>query len=105
VAEPRKRPKAATRRFAASQPNMMWQMDAVDYRLSDGTVVVVIQVLDDCSRLDLADLAAVSENGDDVWVTMQAAISRYGLPQLMLRACQDFCVSPGHVRWGWMRSG
>jgi transposase InsO family protein len=84
VTEPRKRPKAATRRFAASQPNLMWQMDAVDYRLSDGTVVVVIQVLDDCSRLDLADLAAVSENGDDVWVTMQAAISRYGLPQLML---------------------
>jgi transposase InsO family protein len=84
VAEPRKRPTAATRRFAASQPNMMWQMDAVDYRLSDGTVVVVIQVLDDCSRLDLADLAAVSENGDDVWVTVQAAISRYGLPQLIL---------------------
>lgn len=84
VSEPCKRPKAATRRFAAPHPNVMWQMDATNYPLSDGTVVVIIQILDDCSRLDLADAAAVSENGDDVWLTVQAAISRYGLPQLML---------------------
>jgi transposase InsO family protein len=84
VSEPRKRPKAATRRFAASQPNVMWQMDSTDYLLSDATVVSVIQILDDCSRLDLADVAALSENGDDVWLTVKAAISRYGLPQLML---------------------
>jgi transposase len=84
VAEPRKRPKAATRRFTAPFPNAMWQMDSFDYRLADGTVVVVIQVEDDCSRLDLADRAAVSENGADVWEVFQTAAARHGLPCVML---------------------
>jgi transposase InsO family protein len=84
VAQPRKRPKSATRRFEAPFPNAMWQMDAFDYVLSSGQTVVVIQVEDDCSRLDLADYAAVSENGADVWAAAQVAIGRHGLPQLML---------------------
>jgi transposase InsO family protein len=84
VAEPRKRPKAATRRFTAPFPNAMWQLDSFDYCLADGTVVVVIQVEDDCSRLDLADRAAVSENGADVWQAFQTAAARHGLPRVML---------------------
>jgi len=83
-AQPKKRPRAASRRFAAAAPNLMWQMDGTDYTLSDATVVVVIQILDDCSRLDLADAAVVSENGDDVWATVQTAIGCYGLPTRML---------------------
>ncbi len=72
VAQPKKRPRKATRRFAAAFPNAMWQMDGFDYHLAGGTVVVVIQIVDDCSRLDLADLGAVSENGIDVWAAVQA---------------------------------
>jgi hypothetical protein len=84
VAQPKKRPRKATRRFAAAFPNAMWQMDGFDYHLAGATVVVVIQIVDDCSRLDLADLAAVSENGIDVWAAVQAAITRYGQPRTML---------------------
>jgi hypothetical protein len=82
--QPTKRPKASTRRFTAPFPNAMWQLDSFDYCLADGTVVVVIQVEDDCSRLDLADRAAVSENGADVWTVFQTAAGRHGLPRVML---------------------
>ena len=85
VPEPRKQPRSTVWcRFEASAPNQMWQMDSLDYVLKGGPVVVVIQLEDDCSRLDLADLAAVSENGDDVWVAFQGAASAHGLPKLML---------------------
>jgi len=84
VAQPRKRPKKSTRRFAAPFPNAMWQMDGFEYRLATGRRVVVIQIGDDCSRLDLADRAAVSENSCDVWATVEAAIGAYGLPRAML---------------------
>jgi transposase InsO family protein len=85
VAQPRKRPRSSVvRRFEASAPNQMWQMDSFKYTLASGRTVVVIQLEDDHSRLDLADRAAPSENGADVWVAVQTAIARYGLPRLML---------------------
>jgi transposase len=84
VPQPKKRPKASTRRFTAPFPNAMWQLDSFDYCLADGTKVVIIQVEDDCSRLDLADRAAVSENGADVWQVFQTAAGRHGLPRVML---------------------
>jgi transposase InsO family protein len=84
VTEPRKRPKASTRRFTASFPNAMWQMDSFKYQLADGATVVIIQVEDDCSRLDLADRASVSENGADVWEVFATAASRHGLPCVVL---------------------
>lgn len=84
VAEPRKRPKSSIRRFTAAFPNAMWQLDSFDYTLADGTTVVIIQVEDDCSRLDLADRAAVSENGADVWEVFITAVGRHGLPCVVL---------------------
>lgn len=84
VAQPKKRPRASTRRFAAPFPNAMWQMDSCDYTLAGGTVVAIIQLEDDCSRVDLADRAAPSENSDDVWATFEAAAGEYGLPRTVL---------------------
>jgi transposase InsO family protein len=85
VAQPRKKPNAAkVHRFEAPFPNAMWQMDSFDYWLANRSKVVVFQVEDDCSRLDLEDLAAVSENGDDAWVVVQTAIGRYGPPRTFL---------------------
>ncbi len=68
------------------QPNVIWQIDSTDYLLSDAAVVLVVQILDDCSRLDLGRQSQQSagEQSDDIWLGVQAAISRYGLPQLML---------------------
>lgn len=85
VAQPRKKPTTRRlRRFEAPFPNAMWQMDGFEYHLADGRKVVVIQIEDDHSRLDLVDLAVVSENGDDVWTAVQTAIGRYGPPRIML---------------------
>jgi hypothetical protein len=85
VPAPRKRPNSSkSRRFEMKSPNDMWHLDGFDYRLLSSAKVVVLQIGDDCSRLDLADLAAVSENGDDVWAVTETAIGRYGLPRRFL---------------------
>ena len=84
VRVPRRRPRSARRRFEAAQPNHMWQMDGFDYTLAGGRVVCVLQILDDCSRFDLALRAARSENAVDVWAAVVWASSRYGLPARFL---------------------
>jgi len=96
---PSRRPKAARRRFEAAQPNEMWQLDGFEYRLRDGTVVVILQLLDDCSRLDLALRAAVSENGSDTWETVLGAIQHYGLPRRFL---SDNSTAFSGKRRGWI---
>ena len=45
---------------------------------------MVLQLSDDCSRVDLALQAARSENGVDVWATFCLAVERYGLPVQLL---------------------
>ena len=86
VPQPQKRPNSSKhRRFEMKSPNEMWHMDSFGYTLVGGAGSgQVIQLGDDCSRLDLADRAAVSENSTDVCATTQTAIGRYGLPQRML---------------------
>jgi transposase InsO family protein len=80
VPQPAKRPKRIFRRFVRSRANELWQLDGWQYVLADATVVTVISLIDDHSRLDLADYAAVSENGGDAWKAVLLAISRYGPP-------------------------
>jgi transposase InsO family protein len=85
VPQPQKKPNAAkVRRFEMAAPNDMWHMDSCCYRLRGGQTVRIIQLGDDCSRLDLGDLAAVSENSIDVCAATRAAIAQYGLPRAML---------------------
>jgi transposase InsO family protein len=81
---PQRRPRRSRHRFEADQPNTMWQMDGFDYPLAGGRTVVVLQITDDCSRLDLALRAARSENGPDVWATFLEASHRHGLPAQFL---------------------
>ena len=81
---PQRRPRSTRRRFEADQPNHMWQMDGFDYTLANGRVVCVLQIIDDCSRFDLALRAATSENASDVWAAVLWASSRHGLPARFL---------------------
>lgn len=80
VPQPSKRPRRSTHRFERSRANELWQLDGWEYMLADGTVVVVLSLSDDHSRLDLADYAASSENGADTWKAFCLATTRYGLP-------------------------
>jgi len=81
---PQRRPRRKPRRFARNRVNQLWQFDGFDYRLADSRRVVVLHLTDDCSRVDLALDAAVSENGDDIWATFCRAVARYGLPAEVL---------------------
>lgn len=96
---PARRPKVSRRRFEAAQPNAMWQLDGFEHRLRDGTAVVILQLIDDCSRLDLALRAVVSENGLDAWETVLDAIGRYGLPRRFLT---DNGTAFSGARRGWI---
>jgi transposase InsO family protein len=81
---PQRRPRRSRHRFEADQPNSMWQMDGFEVALADAGTAVVLQISDDCSRLDLALQAASSENGADIWATVLAAMSSYGVPARFL---------------------
>ena len=81
---PQRQPRRRIRRFQRDQVNALWQFDGFDYRLADHTTVCVLQLSDDCSRVDLALQAARSENGHDIWVTFCQAVERYGLPVQLL---------------------
>ena len=84
LAVPRRRPHAANRRFEAKLPNTRWQMDGFEVLLTDGPGVSVLEILDDCSRYEIALCAVPSENSADVWATVQAAVATYGLPAQFL---------------------
>lgn len=96
---PQRRPKAATRRFEADQPNTRWQMDGFFVELADGSRVCVLHVIDDCSRLDIALTAIRSENSADVWAVFRHAAARYGLPAEVLT---DNGTAFSGARRGWM---
>jgi transposase InsO family protein len=83
TAQPRKRPRRV-HRFEASAANQMWQMDGFEVALAAGGTAVVIQALDDCTRMDLVCHAARSENAVDVWAAFSTAAARYGLPARLL---------------------
>lgn len=84
IAVPQRRPRTSRHRFEAAAPNSMWQMDGFQVSLADGQVVVVLQIIDDCSRFDLALRAVPSENSQDVWATFVHASGRHGLPAQFL---------------------
>ena len=46
---PRKRPKSSWRRFSYARPRDCFQIDGTEHTLADGTVVVAIDIIDDCS--------------------------------------------------------
>ena len=84
VEQPQKRPKSAMRRFEFADRNGCWQMDGTKVKLADGTQVVIIGAEDDHTRQGLAHKAAAGETGEAVWECFLLAVSRYGLPAMML---------------------
>jgi transposase InsO family protein len=83
-AEPAKRPRSSFRRFEHAQPNGCWQIDGTGWHLSDGTLVCIVRVIDDHSRLILASLACEAETTRAAWACVETAIERHGLPTLLL---------------------
>jgi transposase InsO family protein len=84
VPEPRKRPQASLRRFVFPRPNDCWQIDATHWHLADGTIVEIIDILDDHSRVCVAAVAVASCTSARAWNTFEQASSQWGLPARML---------------------
>lgn len=82
--EPRKKPRAAWRRFVYPAPNACWQMDATDYVLTGGRTCVIFQLEDDHSRLEVASHVAWGETADAAIVTFDKGVAVHGVPQRLL---------------------
>lgn len=82
--EPRKRPRTAMRRFVYPAPNCCWQIDGTEWTLENGRRVVILQIIDDHSRLAVASLAAAGETGEAALQVVKIAMNRHGIPQKFL---------------------
>jgi transposase InsO family protein len=89
VSEPKKKPKASYVRFAAEQPNQMWQTDFTHYRLtgSDGSPsadVEILTFLDDHSRYALSVSCHRTVTGPAVVAAFRQAVADQGIPASVL---------------------
>lgn len=84
VPQPAKRPRSSYRRFQFPCTDDCWQIDGWQTRLADGTAVVVIDVIDDCSRYLLHSYACAAETTRHSWACIVEAIRRHGKPRLVL---------------------
>jgi hypothetical protein len=82
--QPQKRPRSSWRRFAYGEPNGCWQIDGMDWQLADASTVVIVRVLDDCSRKALAATVARTESAAAAWACLTTAMARHGRPALLL---------------------
>ena len=84
VPQPRKRPRSSYRRFEFPAPDDCWQIDAFDYQLGGGELVVVFEVKDDCSRTQIANLGWTAEDTMGAWECLARGIDEFGKPRLLL---------------------
>jgi transposase InsO family protein len=98
AAQPQKRPKASWKRFNYTERNGCWQTDAFVWQLADGTSVAVFEILDDCTRLLVANLAAPAETGDAALACFLTGVERYGPPAMLL---SDNGTAFSGARRGW----
>jgi putative transposase len=82
--EPRKRPRSSFRRFVFPNPNACWQLDASQWPLASGRIVVIFQLTDDHSRLAVASLVATGETSAAALEVVQRGIQTWGVPQRLL---------------------
>ena len=82
--EPKKKPRAAYRRFVYPAPNACWQLDATEYVLAGGRKCVIFQLEDDHSRLAIASHVAKSETAQAALAVVKKGIRAYGVPQRFL---------------------
>lgn len=79
-----KRPRSSMHRFVWPRPNDMWQIDATHFGLADGTVVEIINIIDDHSRVLTAAVAVPSCTSSQAWSTITTAFATWGVPARVL---------------------
>ena len=84
VAQPQKRPRSSWKRFAADQPNQLWQADVTHWHLADHSALEILNILDDHCRLAVASHARPITRGPDVVDDFLAAFAQWGTPATVL---------------------
>ncbi|MEO8284565.1 MAG: integrase core domain-containing protein [Pseudarthrobacter sp.] len=97
-AEPKKKPRAAYRRFVYPAPNACWQLDATEYVLTGGRKCVIFQLQDDHSRLAVASHVAGGETSEAALAVVAKGIGTHGVPQRLLT---DNGMALNPSRRGW----
>lgn len=82
--QPHKRPRSSWKRFEAEQPNQCWQSDVTHWRLTNGTSVEILNIIDDHSRLLIASIARRTITGPDVVDAFTDAFTTWGTPAAVL---------------------
>jgi len=94
--QPGKRPRSSYRRFAYARPRDCYQLDGTEVKLAGGRAAVVFDVLDDCTRLLAACLAADAETGAAAVAAIRAAAAGCGAPGIVL--CDNGAAFTGGPR-------
>ena len=81
--DPKKRPKTP-RRFQADRANEVWQIDGTWFDLADGSRVKIINIVDDCSRLNIASRVHSGETIEAARDAFNSGASQWGLPERFL---------------------
>lgn len=82
--QPKKRPKSSYQRFEFASPNECWQIDFTHWQLRGGRPVVIVNVIDDHSRVCVASIAAARSSAELAWQALWRAATRWGLPGAVL---------------------
>lgn len=81
IAQPHKAPKHTGRSFNAERANECWALDDTKWDLADGTIVMILNVIDDHSRSCVASTAMSSCTGAAALDTLASAAAEFGWPQ------------------------
>jgi len=82
-----------TRRFEAVRPNHLWHLDFVQRYINRAKVFTLI-LLDDHSRFVVGHGVDDAERADMVISTFEAAVARYGKPEMLMH-------DRGSAFWSW----
>lgn len=96
--EPKKKPRAAYRRFVYPAPNACWQLDATEYVLTGGRTCVIFQLEDDHSRVAVASHVADGETSQAALAVFDKGVAARGVPQRLL---SDNGMALNPTRRGW----
>ncbi|WP_409333315.1 DDE-type integrase/transposase/recombinase, partial [Trujillonella humicola] len=84
VPNPRKRPKSSYQRFCYARPRDCYQIDGTEHTLADGSVVVAIDIIDDCTRMWVASHVSPAETSVAAIAALAGACAEFGPPGLVL---------------------
>lgn len=77
-------PRKGSRRFERVEPQDLWQMDVMYYRLKKEGRFYLVSIMDDYSRFIVAHRVFTGQKASNINLVLRDAIEKYGLPRQLL---------------------